>query len=374
MSGNRFEFLEFGENEKQAGNVSETASPTDLPALPAEARGDGTALAQVRVSDPRGYQAFLHEAEDAPSLSRSAHEGAVGLRVVEMFGERGSGAGQFNFPTGIAVDSSGVLFVADSYNHRLQRITPNGGVATIGGRGPGRGQFLSPQGIAVDAQQAFYVVEQGNNRVQKFSAHGVLELVFGKPGRGLGELQGPTGIAVAPESGDIFVADTGNNRIQRFSREGRFLNIVGAAGRLSGPQAVAVDASASLYVADTFAQRVLRYDPLGRLLGQYGGRSGVAFFQPRALAIDPAGLLYVADGGNTTPGSETLGRVQGVDVVSGLGRLSVERPGRGLNPIGRPGGLAMGLPTVESASRGIVRRDVYVADTINHRLLRFAPI
>ena len=105
-------------------------------------------------------------------------------------------------------------------------------MAIIGCRGAGRGQFLSPQGIATDARSAFYIVEQGNSRVQKFSAQGALELIFGRGGHGEGELRSPTGIAVAPGSGDIYVADTGNSRVLRFDAEGNFLSTLGAAGGL----------------------------------------------------------------------------------------------------------------------------------------------
>ena len=108
---------------------------------------DNQPLAQVRVTDPRGYQYFLEQSKQSESERRHpVYSPQVTLRVAEVFGERGTKAGQFNFPTGLAVDGSGVLFIADSYNHRVQRITPDGGVAVIGGRGTGRGQFLSPQG------------------------------------------------------------------------------------------------------------------------------------------------------------------------------------------------------------------------------------
>ena len=390
MSADRFNFLEFGE---EAG-ASERPAP-DSEAAPvqreitAELLADGTTLAQVKFADPRGYGVYQEEDEDGAvtlsSLAAQVGQAPTKLRVVEVFGERGVKAGQFHYPTGLAVDGVGTVFIADANNHRVQRVTPGGGVSIIGGRGNGRGQFLSPQGVATDGEDSFYVVEQGNHRVQKFTRDGVLTLVFGRPGRGEGELNGPTAIAVAPGSGDIFLADTGNSRVQRFDAAGYFLNAIGTPGgffpHLSSPQAVSVEAGGGLSVADTFAQRLLRYDPLGRLDRQIGGEvrrrnaggtAPISFYQPRALAADPAGLLYVADGGepNAITG-ETRGRVQCLSLPDGHLLATLEKAGRGLGTLLRPGGLAVG-PAAEPGHHGqITRGDLYVADTLNHRILRF---
>jgi len=395
MSADRFNFLEFGED------VGAESSPAELFRAPvpreiyAETLSDGTALAEVRIVDPRGFRGGQEAGEEGAvtlsSLAGQAGQGPTKLRVTEVFGERGVKAGQFLYPTGLAVDTTGILFVADVQNHRVQRITPGGGVAVVGGRGVGRGQFASPQGIATDEEDSFFVVEEGNHRVQKFTREGVLTLLFGRQGRGAGELQGPTAIAVAPGSGDIFVADTGNSRVQRFDYQGRFLSVIGAPGdhypSLSSPQALAVDAGGCLSVADTFAQRLLRYDPLGRLDRQIGGAAGrspkmrgiagngtapIVFHQPRALAADPSGLLYVADGGlpDALTG-EMRGRIQCLTLPDGPCLAAVEKAGRGLGTLLRPGGLAVG-PSTDAGSRGgLPRGDLYVADTLNHRILRF---
>jgi len=200
MNGNRFEFLELGEEEhvpnRPAAGADAPGAETALGGRdPVAERGpNGEPLAQVRDADTRGYRNFLEQAQDeaATEAARRRHRMTSGtLRAVEVFGTRGSQAGQFNFPTGLAVDRGGVLFVADSYNHRIQRITPDGGVSPIGGRGHGRGQFLSPQGVATDAASAFYIVEQGNHRVQKYSADGFFQFTFGRLGAREGEFQGP---------------------------------------------------------------------------------------------------------------------------------------------------------------------------------------
>ena len=388
MSADRFNFLEFGEEQEPASRTPaeglELVEPPQRD-IGGDVLADGTPLAQVVFADPRGYQGYGEGDEDGVvTLSSLAVQAEpTKLRVVEVFGERGGKAGQFQYPTGLAVDSTGVVFVADAHNHRIQRITPGGGVAVIGGRGAGRGQFLSPQGVAVDEEDSFYVVEQGQGRVQKFTRDGVIALVFGRPGRAEGELSGATAIAIAPGSRDIFIADTGSSRVQRFDYQGRFLNVIGAPGgyfpHLSSPQALATDQGGSLYVADTLAARLLCYDPLGRLDRQIGGqkKSPVSFYQPRALATDPAGLLYVADGGAPDPiTGETRGRVQCLSLADGHLLAVIEKTGRGLGALLRPGGLAVGPPingptTHVQARGGHSRGDLYVADTMNHRVLRF---
>lgn len=374
MSDNRFEFLEIGDAElRPAPEPAPAPPPPRAPAAP-----DGTALSQVRVSDPRGYQAFLDQQESAEAITaagRRARGGPPGeprLRLAEVIGGQGVGAGQFNGPTGLALDADGVLFVADSYNHRIQRITPDGGVSPIGGRGGGRGQFLSPQGMATDARRAFYIVEQGNHRVQKYSATGVLQLIFGRPGRGRGEMHGPMGIAVAPGTGDIYVADTGNRRVQRFDCEGNFLSVLGASGGLYAPlvspQALAVDARDNLFVADTFAHRVVQYDPLGRPVTQFhpAGLQG-----PCALACDAAGLLYVGDSAPPEAGDmrPTAGRVHALGVETGATK-NVVTSLNGSGPLLRPGGLAVTKPAGMRSGDG-APAELYVADTMNHRVLRF---
>ncbi len=392
MSADRFQFLEFG--EAADGDAARADVPGPIPReIGLERLADGTALAEVRIENAHGYALPDDEDEGIETLSSraarngSAPDGGVPtrLRPAEVLGERGDGAGQFHYPTGLAVDGGGVLFICDSYGHRLQRITPGGGVAVIGGRGTGRGQFLSPSGVAIDDEDAFYVVERGGQRVQKFSHEGVLSLVFGRPGRGEGELSGPTAIAVAP-GGGIFVADTGNSRVQRFDGEGRFVGAVGGLGLIGGglgsPQALAVQPGGGLYVAETSAHRVTVFDPLGRPERQIGGGLGagrrslgsappLSLLQPRALALDPAGLLYVADAGEPDAiTGETRGRVQCLSLADGRVLATLERLGRSLGTLLRPGGLAVG-PAPAANGHGAARRDLYVADTMNHRILRF---
>ena len=134
-----------------------------------------------------------------------------------MWGSFGSGDGQFSQPYGIALDSSGNIYVADFINNRIQKFNSTGVfVSKFGSGGSGDGQFGVPVGIAVDSSGNIYVAEFGNNRIQKFNSAGVFVSKFGSLGPGDGQFSGPAGIAL-DSSGNMYVADTGNNRIQVFS-------------------------------------------------------------------------------------------------------------------------------------------------------------
>jgi DNA-binding beta-propeller fold protein YncE len=230
--------------------------------------------------------------------------------------------------------------------------------------------------VAVDEYRAFYVVDQAAHRVQKFSSEGVLELVLGKPGARPGELRNPMGVAVNQDTGEIIVADTGNGRVQRFDSYGRFLGIIGDSdmqglAAMSNPQAVTTDLYGRVYVADTLARRILQFDPLGRFLGYYGGSIGpnqcpgslnLNLDEPRSLAVSDVGRLYIADA------QRGAGRLSVLDVETGNLEVEISNAGKTLGMLARPSGIAVTPSALAGSSIG----DVYVADTMNHRIIRFA--
>jgi tripartite motif-containing protein 71 len=290
-------------------------------------------------------------------------------KVIEIIGSHGTAIGEFQSPGGIAVDRLGNLYVADSYNHRVQRITPAGDVAATGERGTRPGQFLNPQGIAVDDDLRFYVVEQGSHRVQAFTAVGEYLGAWGGLGSGPAELHSPMGIACAPSAGRsggsrlLFVADTGNSRILRLSGDSIQSGnrsappLVLQHDTLHRPQGVCVDRRGALYVADTFRHQVLRFDAGMRFLGPVGqpGDAPGQLSEPQDLAVDDAGRLYVVECG-THRMQVFAGSGEGADpdvsvqCISALGRAG---------QLVAPSGVAV-------APDG----SVYVADTGNHRILR----
>lgn len=279
---------------------------------------------------------------------------ADGLFFLDQFGEGGSALGQFQRPQGIAVDSKGFIYVADTENHRIQVFDPSTfkptekrPVAVWGSRCllrtgegcrdpdgggplvPGDGQFDGPTDVVVDAAGNVYVVDSGNHRIQKFDSTGRFLGKWGTRGSGDGQFETPLGIALDSSGKIAYVADKGNHRIQRFDisdiRTVRFLGKWGSEcnltvtpptgrcvdpdgggplqtgdGQFFEPQAVAVDSAGNVYVADTGNHRVQKFDANGKFLVKWG-RSGFAqgqFDVPRGLAFTRQGGLLVVDQNN----------------------------------------------------------------------------
>jgi len=147
------------------------------------------------------------------------------VRQLGATGNKGRLPGRFNYPTDVAVLGSGAVAVADAYNDRIQLFDPSGeplgrlgGPLALGLAGPFRGWFRVATGVASGPREALFVADFFNHRIQKISSDGRFLVAFGKPGRGGGELDRPTDTAVA-EDGRVFVADFGNGRVQVFVQE-----------------------------------------------------------------------------------------------------------------------------------------------------------
>lgn len=138
------------------------------------------------------------------------------LEMKGRFGSRGAAPGQFNYPSDLAVNDRGEIFVSDSLNFRVQGFSPTGEFRqTFGKAGDSPGCFSRPKGIAVDSDNNIYVVDGIFDNVQIFDPEGRLLLAFGQPGQKAGEFWMPSGIHI--DSGDrIYVADTYNKRVQMF--------------------------------------------------------------------------------------------------------------------------------------------------------------
>ena len=221
-----------------------------------------------------------------------------------LWGGEGSGDGKFYNNLGVAVDSSGNVYVADEENHRIQKFTDNGGfVAKWGSFGSADGQLAKPQDVAVDPSGNVYVAEKDNDRIQKFTSTGTPVTKWGSSGSGEGEFSGPAGVAV-DASGNVYVADRQNHRIQKFTSTGTFVTEWGSSGsgngEFSAPNGVAADASGNVYVADLGNSRIQKFTSTGTFLTTWGssGTGDGQFSGPNDVDVDTSGHVYVADTNN----------------------------------------------------------------------------
>ncbi len=181
------------------------------------------------------------------------------------WGTAGTGPGQFNGPTGIAIDADGYVYVADAGNNRVQKFDANGVfLDQWGGVGSGNGQFVQPAGIVTYGER-IYVSDNGNHRVQVFDRDGDYLGQWGGMGAEPGQFNGPAGVAVTSDGKYVLVVDVGNNRVQIFSPEGMYLASFGTAGSDPGqfnvPYGIAIDAEGNAYVTDLGNYRVQKFSP-----------------------------------------------------------------------------------------------------------------
>jgi DNA-binding beta-propeller fold protein YncE len=224
------------------------------------------------------------------------------------WGPSGTEPGQLTLPFGIDIDAHGVVFVADTDNHRVQTFDRQG--VRLGGwgtLGTGPGEFDRPIGIAVDDSDYVYVVDSRNSRVEKFTAAGAFVTAWGTVGEGPGQFTGPFAVAVGP-AGAVYVTDPFTSRVEKFTAGGSLLLEWGATGAeealLSGPRGIATDAQGNVYVTSFGSQSVgsdwiSKFTADGQFLRRWGGFNSQpipgTLHGPIGIDIDSAGNVYVAD-------------------------------------------------------------------------------
>ena len=247
-------------------------------------------------------------------------------------------AARFNGPEGIACDAAGNVYVADNGNNTVRKVTRQGLVTTLAGKALAAGhadakgaaaRFNAPAGIACDAAGNLYVVDSKNDTVRKVTPTGVVITLAGKAGvKGSADGSGaaarfsdPQGVACDP-AGNVYLTDTGNETIRKITPAGVVTTLAGTAAAqgsadgnagaalFNNPIGIARDTAGNLYVTDTLNNAIRKITPAGAvttLAGKAGskgsadGNGAAASFQaPVGVACDAAGNLYVTDNLNDT--------------------------------------------------------------------------
>ena len=303
-------------------------------------------------------------------------------------------ASSFARPSGVAVDSAGNLYVADSSNNKIRKISPAGVVSTVAGTGAvgstdGTGtaaSFFFPNGVASDGVGNLYVADSANNKIRKITPTGEVSTLAGTGARGRDDGPGtaasfnyPQGVAV-DSAGNVYVADMNNSIIRKITPAGEVSTLAGngAIGSVDGtgtaasfffPNGVALDSAGNVYVADTGNEKIRKITPVGlvsslagtaTIIGSADGTGTAASFNyPMHIATDSAGNVYVGDSAN-----QKIRKITSTGVVStlaGTGAIGATDGAGNVASFNYPHGIA-----VDTAG------NVYVGDSSNNRIRKIA--
>ena len=291
--------------------------------------GDGMHVA-ARFADPysvvmdRAGNLYVSDAGDNNRIRKIIPGGSVTVLAggAEGYADGAGAAAAFHTPSGLALDRAGNVYVADTGNNAIRKITPQGVVTTIaGGSGAGwrdgvgsAALFNGPLGVAVDANGVVYVADTYNDRIRRIGADGTVSTLAGaEPGNAdgpgmLARFDTPSAIALDSQ-GVLFIADTANGNVRKLGRDGVVSTLagtgIGGSGAVSlrRPVALALTFDGYLYVADMDRGRVFQLAPDGAVHGltgvgldfAVGDAHAVRLGRPTGLALDRDGSLYVAD-------------------------------------------------------------------------------
>jgi DNA-binding beta-propeller fold protein YncE len=218
---------------------------------------------------------------------------------LDAMGIKGTSYGQLGAPNGIAIDRAGNIYVADAGKHVVQKLAPDGSVIAEW-KGPEPG-FYGPRRIAIGPDDSVYVVDQGRTRIVKFNPDGQVLATWGSKGNGDGQFDDPTSVAVDPRTNKVYVADPRNRRIQVFDSNGKFLTkwSVPEWGRPYGFEDLALDSKTGrLYASSANMDAVLIFDLNGNRIGTLTSKPSDRLDGPSALALTGRKLYILNMHGN----------------------------------------------------------------------------
>ena len=292
---------------------------------------DGPARA-ARFADPYGIvrdaagNLYVADGGDNNTIRKLDPQGKVSVLAgaIEGYAEGVGKLAAFHTPSGLAIDGKGNLYVADTGNNAIRKVTPDGMVSTVAGNSlagqqdgrAAQAQFNGPLGVAVDGEGNVYVADSYNDRIRKVSWDGVVTTLAGSSA-GLADGPGasarfdtPSALLLAP-NGDLYVADTGNHAIRKIARDGSVTTLAAVSddkdrdALLRRPVALALSHDGYLYVASGAHGRIAQITPKGEVLALADldhppapgmGDGKLRLYAPRGLALAPDGALYVTDG------------------------------------------------------------------------------
>jgi len=327
----------------------------------------------------------------APGITTLA--GAPG--VVGTVNATGTAA-RFQYPRGVAVDGNGNVYVADTNASVIRKITPAGVVTTFAGTANANGfvngtgaaaRFNFPEGVACDTAGNVYVADTQNNAIRVINTAGVVATISGQLGVGGfgGYVDGAVGVAMfkhlrgicVAANGTIYVGDSGNDAVRKITA-GVVSTLAGGLGVFNNPRGVAVDAAGNVYVADFNNHRIARITAAGVVTTFAGSTTGLSgstnatgtaarFNNPDGLGRAPSGNLYVGDSGNNTIRLITPAGV--VTTFAGSPPPTAAGSADGVNASARfndPRGVAVNGTSVFIADRGnsTIRKSVGTVLTI----------
>ncbi len=296
---------------------------------------------------------------------------------------------QLSFPTGVAVDSRGNVYIADRINDRVRKVSPGGTITTFAGTGESgftndgepatTAELNRPEDVAVDRRGNVYIADTGNQRIRRVSPDGTITTFAGTGRYGFSgdgglatsaSLAEPIAVAV-DRRGNVYIGDWRNSRVRKVSG-GRITTLAGtgrrgfsgdggaaASAQISDPHAVTVDGKGAVYIAD--GPRVRKVSPDGTITTIAGAGGELTF--PEGVAVDPKGNLYISDFGDNQV--KKLSRAGKLTTIAGTIRMGFSGDG----------GPALSARLSHPAGIALDRKgNIFIADFGNSRVRRVGRV